>query len=147
MWSHFERTLNVQTAPRQHDLTCATTSSIYIFGIIGILQQAYASDGFVSQYIRQTQAWDQIVPELQRVFVQLLTSRPETKDWTLLLEYPLYRLRRRIDAVILALIVVVECKVGAYIFTAADRRQVEEYALGVRDFHAQSYQRQIVPVL
>lgn len=117
--------------------------------VIGILQQAYASDGFVSQYTRQTQAWDQMVPELQRVFAQLLRSRPEAKDWTILLEYPLYRLRRRIDAVILAdgLILVVECKVGADVFTAADRRQVEEYALDLRDFHAQSFQRQVVPLL
>jgi len=117
--------------------------------VIGILQQAYASDGFVSQYTRQTQAWDQVVPELQRVFAQLLRSRPEAKDWTILLEYPLYRLRRRIDAVILAgsLIVVVECKVGADVFTTVDRRQVEEYALDLRDFHAESYQRSIVPVL
>ena len=116
--------------------------------VIGILQQAYASDGFVSQYTRQTQAWDQMVPELQRVFAQLLRSRPEAKDWTILLEYPLYRLRRRIDAVILAdgLILVVECKVGADVFTAADRRQVEEYALDLRDFHAQSFQRQVVPL-
>ena len=117
--------------------------------VIGILQQAYASDDFVSQYTRQTRAWDQIVPELQRVFAELLRSRPEAKDWTILLEYPLYRLRRRIDAVVLAgsLIIVVECKVGADVFTAADRRQVEEYALDLRDFHAQSYHRQIVPVL
>ncbi|HLY19412.1 MAG TPA: DNA/RNA helicase domain-containing protein [Bryobacteraceae bacterium] len=117
--------------------------------VIGILQQAYACDGFVSQYTRQTQAWDQVIPELQRVFAQLLRSRPEAKDWTILLEYPLYRLRRRIDAVVLAdgLIVVVECKVGADVFTTADRRQVEEYALDLRDFHAQSHQRKIVPVL
>jgi hypothetical protein len=44
------------------------------------------------------------------------------------------------------LIVVVECKVGTNV-SAADRRQVEEYALDLRDFHAQSYQRKIVPVL
>src|SRR5689334_5580451 len=117
--------------------------------VIGILQQAYASDGFVSQYTRQTRAWDKIVPEFQRVFAQLLESRPEAKDWTILLEYPLYRLRRRIDAVVLAdgLILVVECKAGAAVFTAADRRQVEEYALDLRDFHAQSCNHQIVPVL
>lgn len=117
--------------------------------VIGILQQAYASDGFVSQYTRQTRAWDQVIPELQRTFAQLLRSHPEAKEWTVLLEYPLYRLRRRIDAVILAdgLIVVVECKVGADVFTATDRRQVEEYAFDLRDFHAESHELNIVPVL
>ena len=109
-------------------------------GVMGILQQAYASDGFVSQYTRQTQAWDRLVPELQHALTELLQSRPEAGNWTILLEYPLYRLRRRIDAVVLAgsLIVVIECKIGADVFTAADRHQVEEYALDLRDFHAQS---------
>jgi hypothetical protein len=65
-----------------------------------------------------------------------------------LLEYPLYRLRRRIDVVILAgtTIVVVECKVGAEKFNSEDLRQVEEYALDLRDFHAASNGRSIVPV-
>ena len=117
--------------------------------IVGSLHQAYAADGFVSQYTRQTEAWAQIVPKLQNSLAQLLRIRPEAHDWTILLEYPLYRLRRRIDIVVLAgsLIVVVECKVGADVFTAADRRQVEEYALDLRDFHAQSFQRRILPVL
>jgi hypothetical protein len=61
---------------------------------------------------------------LQRTLDQLLKVRPEAQDWTILLEYPLYRLRRRIDVIILAdsWVVVVECKVGADAFTAEDRR-------------------------
>ena len=117
--------------------------------IVGQLQQAYATDGFASQYTRQTQAWARVVPTLQQTLVQFLKIRPEAHDWTVLLEYPLYRLRRRIDLVILAgeLIVVVECKVGADVFSAEDRRQVEEYALDLRDFHAASHHRWILPVL
>jgi hypothetical protein len=117
--------------------------------IVGSLQQAYAADGFASQYTRQIKAWTQVIPKLQCTFIPLLKVRPEAKDWTILLEYPLYRLRRRIDVVILAcsLVVVVECKVGADAFMAEDRRQAEEYALDLRDFHAESYRRRIVPVL
>ncbi len=117
--------------------------------ILGALQQAYASDGFASQYTRQTRAWTRVIPRLQEMFVQLLAVRPEARQWTVLLEYPLYRLRRRIDIVLLAgtVIVVVECKVGAEAFTAEDSRQVEEYALDLRDFHCESYRRTIVPVL
>jgi Uncharacterized conserved protein (DUF2075) len=120
-----------------------------VAAIVGSLQQAYASDGFASQYTRQTKAWAQVIPKLQHIFIQLLHVRPEAKDWTILLEYPLYRLRRRIDIVILtqSMVVVVECKVGADAFTAEDRRQAEEYALDLRDFHAKSYQRRILPVL
>jgi hypothetical protein len=117
--------------------------------IIGCLQQAYAGDGFASQYTRQTKAWARAIPDLQCTFVELLKVRPEAHDWTVLLEFPLYRLRRRIDIVILAgsLVIVVECKVGADTFTAEDRRQVEEYALDLRDFHAGSYCRRIIPLL
>src|ERR1017187_3524698 len=117
--------------------------------IVGSLQQGYAADGFSKQYTRQTKAWARVIPKLQHTFVQLLQVRPEAHDWTILLEYPLYRLRRRIDIVILAnsLVVVVECKVGTVVFAAQDRRQVEEYALDLRDFHAESCHRRIFPVL
>ena len=79
--------------------------------IVGSLQQEYAADGFASQYTRQTRAWARIIPKLQDMFVALLRIRPEVAEWSVLLEYPLYRLRRRIDIVILAggLVVVVEC--------------------------------------
>ena len=117
--------------------------------IVGLLEQAYAADGFASQYTRQTRVWGSIIPALKEMFVRLLAVRPEACAWFILIEYPLYRLRRRIDMVILAdsLVVVVECKVGANAFAEADRRQVEEYALDLRDFHAESYRRRIVPVL
>lgn len=117
--------------------------------ILGNLQQAYSADGFASQYTRQTRAWVQIIPKLQTVLCRLLAVRPEANEWSALLECPLYRLRRRIDIVILAgcVVVVVECKVGADAFTAEDRRQVEEYALDLRDFHAESRHRSIIPVL
>ncbi len=90
-----------------------------------------------------------MIPDLQRSLERLLEIRPETSTWSVLLEYPLYRLRRRIDLVILAggTIVVVECKVGAEEFNSEDLRQVEEYALDLRDFHAASNDRTIIPVL
>jgi hypothetical protein len=66
-----------------------------------------------------------------------------------LLEFPLYRLQRRIDVVLLAtsIVVVVEAKIGERHFRAADARQVEEYGLDLRDFHEQSSGHLIVPVL
>src|SRR5262249_60369264 len=56
---------------------------------------------------------------------------------------------RRVDAVLLTdqVIVVVEMKVGEHIFRAEDARQAEEYALDLRDFHAASHERRILPVL
>jgi hypothetical protein len=117
--------------------------------VTGALQQGYAADGFASQYTKQTQAWGDVIPILKMHLQNLVDCYPEVGEWTILLEYPLYRLRRRIDLVILAgdTVVVVECKVGAKRFSAEDRRQVEEYTLDLRDFHAASAGRRIVPVL
>lgn len=70
-------------------------------------------------------------------------------SWRVLLEYPLLRLGRRIDAVILTdqAILVLEFKVGATGFGAADRAQVEDYALDLFDFHAASRDHPVVPLL
>lgn len=117
--------------------------------VVGALQQGYAADGFASQYTRQTKAWSDVIPLLQTHLQRLVTRCPAAGKWALLFEYPLYRLRRRIDLVILAgnTVVVIECKAGSDHFSAADQRQVEEYALDLRDFHAASGGRRIVPVL
>jgi hypothetical protein len=117
--------------------------------IVGLLQQAYARDGFSSQYMRQIKAWSRIVPEFRATLSRLSSVRPAARAWTILFEYPLYRLRRRIDIVILAggVIIVIECKVGSDKLVAQDRRQVEEYALDLRDFHSLSNSRRIIPLL
>ena len=91
----------------------------------------------------QLQAWRTAIDILQGA----LDGLPG--DWRVLLEYPLLRLQRRIDAVLLSdrAILVLEFKVGATAFTNADRRQVEDYALDLVDFHADSRAHPIVPIL
>jgi len=66
-----------------------------------------------------------------------------------ILEFPMRRLGRRIDVVLVTprAVLVLEFKAGAASFTPADRRQVEGYALDLQDFHAASRGRVIVPVL
>lgn len=70
-------------------------------------------------------------------------------DDRLLLEYPLLRLGRRIDAVLVTktAILVLEFKVGAKVIAEGDRRQVEDYALDLQDFHSGSMGHPIVPIL
>lgn len=69
--------------------------------------------------------------------------------WRLLLEYPLLRLGKRIDAVLLTerAIFVLEFKIGATSFSPMDREQAEDYALDLFDFHAASRAHPIVPIL
>lgn len=113
------------------------------------LHAKYAADGFASQYTTQTEAWNLTIPKLQDELRSLLLRHQGAADWQVLLEYPLYRLRRRIDLLVLSpnAIIVVELKVGESQFRATDRRQVEEYALDLRDFHATSAGISLVPVL
>ncbi len=70
-------------------------------------------------------------------------------DCRLLIEYPLLRLGRRIDGILLTstAILVLEFKVGDKPVAEADRRQVEDYALDLQDFHAGSSNQVIVPIL
>lgn len=117
--------------------------------VIAKLQTAYASDGYRSQYTTQTIAWATTLPVLRQEFADLLRLFPSADKWHLLLEYPLYRLRRRIDAVVLTphAVVVLELKTGAKSFDSADKRQAEEYAQDLRDFHAGSATARLRPIL
>ncbi len=67
--------------------------------------------------------------------------------WRLLLEYPLLRLAKRIDAVLLTdrAILVLEFKTADP--TRPAREQVEDYALDLFDFHAASRAHPLVPIL
>lgn len=117
--------------------------------ILGTLQAAYAADGFSSQYSKQTLAWATVIPLFKEQFQSLIQVQPIAEAWTIILEYPLYRLRKRIDAVLLTntQIIVIECKVGSSDFMSQDKRQVEEYALDLRDFHEASQPHRITPIL
>ncbi|MCP5357291.1 MAG: DUF2075 domain-containing protein [Pseudomonadales bacterium] len=113
------------------------------------LHAKYAADGFFSQYTTQTEAWNLTIPALQKELRLLLHLEPSFEDWIVLLEFPLYRLRRRIDVLILSptAVLVIELKVGESRFRSTDSRQVEEYALDLRDFHSGSSGLSLVPVL
>jgi hypothetical protein len=68
-------------------------------------------------------------------------------NWRVLLEYPLLRLGKRIDAILLTdrAILVLEFKTADQSRLA--REQVEDYALDLLDFHAESRAHPVVPIL
>jgi hypothetical protein len=116
--------------------------------VVGKLHTKYAEDGFAQQYLSQTRAWAELVPRLQSEMRNLVKQVPGAGCWAILLEFPLYRLQRRIDIVILTTaVIVVEAKVGEDRFLASDERQVEEYCLDLRDFHEGSRGQTLFPVL
>ena len=92
----------------------------------------------------QLEAWR------EQIGILRLALTPRASLWChLLLEYPIPRRGKRIDAVILieGLILVIEFKCGARTYDRDARLQVEDYCLDLRDFHAQSSQRLLVPIL
>ena len=94
---------------------------------------------------QQVRAWEHSILMLRRALAPL----PEAGAWHLLLEYPMLRLGRRPDAILLTdrAVLVLEFKAGAEACLPADRRQVEDYAIDLHDFHAGCRRCAIVPVL
>jgi hypothetical protein len=92
----------------------------------------------------QLEAWRQQIAVLHSGL-----RSPRASSWHLILEYPIPRRGKRIDAVILAesLILVVEFKCGARRYDRDAQAQVEDYCLDLRDFHENSRHRMLVPIL
>jgi hypothetical protein len=117
--------------------------------IIGQLTASYADHGFVDQKTKQTKAWLCEIEVLKIAFSELLRNNPDATKWSLLLEYPIPRREKRLDGVILAedLIFCLEFKTLDKKHSALSQRQVEEYALDLRDFHEASKDRCILPIV
>ncbi len=112
--------------------------------LIGRLTSAVASTGVPSQTTAQIEAWKQEI----RILKEQLAP-PPFEHWYIVLEYEIPRRSRRPDVVLLnsTTIIVVEFKIGARAFDSTSRWQATSYARDLRDFHAASHGRRIVPVL
>jgi hypothetical protein len=113
--------------------------------IIGQLSSRQAASHF-SVEIDQMRAWKREIEILRRAFIEV---GPVAQSWSILLETPLLRLGKRLDAVILApgIIAVIEFKIGSGAYDNTHRTQTDYYAFSLRDFHEASQKRLIVPIL
>ncbi len=116
---------------------------------LGCLISSVAKAGFSSHFHKQTDSWEAEILVITEMAGKLLAESPTFGSWSLLLEYEIPRRQKRPDVILLAddLIFVIEFKVGAEEFSGADEWQAYSYALDLRDFHAASRGRTIVPVL
>lgn len=98
---------------------------------------------------QQMRAWIEQVEVLQPALQLIRKNYGLDSSWCLLFEYELIRLKKRIDLVLLAndLIFCIEFKCNADSYAAVDRRQAEDYAFDLRDFHLASRLKTIVPIL
>jgi hypothetical protein len=93
------------------------------------------------------EAWELQLPPLVQGCRQLISELPEAARFAILLEYPIPRVGKRIDAVILMhdVIVAIETKTGLCATTA--ERQVDDYAINLACFHEPSANRTVVPMV
>ncbi len=112
--------------------------------ILGTLAQTQIRHYRTSE-AQQVRAWEETLAILRRV----LDLLPEAGDWWVLLEYPMLRLGRRADVILLGerLVFVLEFKAGAATFDRAALEQAEDYALDLQDFHAGCRACAIVPIV
>ncbi len=97
---------------------------------------------------KQTEAWKIEIKLLKSTCQELVQFDPANEKWSLLLEYPIPRRSKRLDAVLLAgdVVFCLEFKTRDETHTLQADRQVEDYALDLRDFHEMSADRVIVPL-
>lgn len=117
--------------------------------ILRKLTSNYANDGFYQLLGTQIKSWEESLPLIHDLIVDLHQHDSTAGTWGVLLEYPLYRLRKRIDLMLISRkqLYIIELKVGATDVENEDIRQVEEYALDLRDFHKASHTLSMSPFL
>ena len=114
--------------------------------ILGALLRSYQHNELQK---RQTKAWEKEIQVLKATSAELIRLAPISAKWALLLEYPIPRRHKRLDAVLLAADVIfcLEFKTEDKAHSSQPQRQAEDYALDLRDFHEASRERFIVPVV
>ena len=109
--------------------------------IIGILTSAHTTS-FASLQGLQTEAWKLEIQLLQ----DILQPYPQGR---IFFEYTIPRMGRRIDVVLLinGIVFLLEFKNYNENYTRHDIVQVWDYALDLKNFHEESHNRIIVPIL
>ncbi|HEY2234669.1 MAG TPA: DUF2075 domain-containing protein [Candidatus Angelobacter sp.] len=117
--------------------------------VLGELTSGNRQFGFSEVEGEAVDAWQEEIVCLKDQLTQLSNSLRAALHWGLLLEFPIPRRQRRIDAVVLAgqLVFVLEFKSGASGAAWSSGRQAEDYALDLSYFHAPSHQRVIIPAV
>lgn len=89
-------------------------------------------------------AWSEEIEIMQQISRSWMNENGE-----IIFEYSIPRLGKRIDVVLLlrGIVFVIEFKAGQDVYLHADMEQVLDYALDLKNFHLDSHQRTIVPIL
>jgi hypothetical protein len=115
--------------------------------IVGLLVEGNFKEAFDRVEKPAHDAWNEEVEFLYRSFPELISKNCNAAKWGILLEFPVPRRMKRIDAVLLShdVVFVIEFKT-----TRADSSaywQVWDYALDLVDFHEPSHHLVVIPVV
>jgi len=93
--------------------------------------------------LEQRDAWSQEITIMKQVIEGI------GAEGHIVFEYTIPRLGKRVDVVLLlkGIVFTIEFKVGNHEFSANDKEQVWDYALDLKNFHEESRDRVIVPIL
>ena len=93
--------------------------------------------------LEQRDAWQQEIPVMKQVVREL------GGEGDIVFEYTIPRLGKRVDVVLLfgGIVFAIEFKAGINEFLVNDKEQVWDYALDLKNFHEESRDRIIVPIL
>ncbi len=91
----------------------------------------------------QTDAWENQIQELQKRLEEC------EMEGDIIFEYDIVRLGKRIDIILLIkhMVFSLEFKNGKTVFTAQDAQQAEDYALDIKNFHKESEDLYVCPIL
>lgn len=133
----------------RYTFSTQTGKAYYCNSIPGFIKDTSAS--IVGQLVRysfeinkdQSDAWENQISELQN----RLESHGIEGD--IIFEYDIVRLGKRIDVILLIrhMVFSLEFKNGKDIFTAQDAQQAEDYAIDIKNFHKESENLYVCPIL
>lgn len=133
----------------KYTFSTQTGKAYYCNSIPGFIKDS--STSIVGQLVRhsfeinkeQSDAWDKQIYDLQ--------TRLEAcgMEGDIIFEYDIVRLGKRIDVILLIrhMVFSLEFKNGKNIFTAQDAQQAEDYAIDIKNFHKESEDLYVCPIL
>lgn len=91
----------------------------------------------------QSDAWENQIRELQK------RLQNYNMEGNIIFEYDIVRLGKRIDVILLIrhMVFLLEFKNGKRVFTAQDAQQAEDYAIDIKNFHKESENLYVCPIL
>lgn len=111
-------------------------------GILHKLLQ-HSFNQFFDANTEQNEAWSSQIKELQT------RLKDHGIDGDIIFEYDIIRLGKRIDVILLVrhMVFSLEFKNGKKFFTAKDAQQAEDYAIDIKNFHKESENLYVCPIL